>query len=580
MSVNKKLRKSISLLAFGLLLTSCGSSTIVKYPDDYNNKVFDNSNLDGKEGNPIDGNDWKHYYDNVISNKSDLYSKALNQILLDISKYAHNNDGTSGSDVTHITNDFNEKRSVYKDGVPTGDYDNLRTRSENSMLSIGKDSSYQKDNLFYESKFVSAQQLAYTLGENFDDSNINKSGIFVSPNTTYEKLFKGDYSKYMENTYYDNLRIQYLTADYIYNKSYASIGNSTARKLQVVQLSDRSDNTGAAKRFLTAYVKYYIQGVEDEKYKALKGSDPDFKTLQRLWCGVNEEILNSIDSTFVDRYKDDNLLLTNEEHQWLEENNLVKGSTSSDMLIGTLINDKQKLDKMNIDGNDSQQAYTNKDSSLESSYTDSYTHSVEIGMRNKIDGYLSSSYVVNGIYTSSDDVGSVPSSLKNEIFSVNLATDKETVDKMKNKQDKDGNDAGKYVSIDGVSIFQDDGYRYIINNGTVTTDENQIIHYDSSNKVYFIVRVLDAVSNSALSQSSTTSMYDTAEKKEQIAREVAFKLASSDTYKKEATIYYLRRSEINYSDDEFLSYLKDNYKDLFRTTSPYDSEPKIKFVSK
>ena len=75
-------------------------------------------------------------------------------------------------------------------------------------------------------------------------------------------------------------------------------------------------------------------------------------------------------------------------------------------------------------------------------------------------------------------------------------------------------------------------------------------------------------------------MYDTASKKEQIAREVAFKLADSDTYKKEATIYYLRRSNLDFSDDAFLTYLKDNYKDLFKTTSPYDSEPKIAFKSR
>ena len=94
------------------------------------------------------------------------------------------------------------------------------------------------------------------------------------------------------------------------------------------------------------------------------------------------------------------------------------------------------------------------------------------------------------------------------------------------------------------------------------------------------MRILDAVSNASLSQSSTTSMYDSAKKKEQIAREVAFKLASSDTYKKEATIYYLRRLNIDYSDSDFLNYLKENYKDLFKTESSYDQEPKLYIPNK
>ena len=151
---------------------------------------------------------------------------------------------------------------------------------------------------------------------------------------------------------------------------------------------------------------------------------------------------------------------------------------------------------------------------------------------------------------------------------------------MKNKKDKDGKDSDNYVSIDGVSIFQADGNRYIINNGSTSSDDNKIIYYDSENKAYYLVRILDAVSNASLSQSSTTSMYDSAKKKEQIAREVAFKLASSDTYKKEATIYYLRRLNIDYSDSDFLNYLKENYNDLFKTESTYDQEPKLYIPNK
>lgn len=579
MSVNKKFRKSISFLALGLLLSSCGSSTPVKYPEDYSDKVFDNSALDGKEDSPVDGNDWKHYYDNVISSSSDVYKNALNQILLDISKYAYNNDGTAGGDVTHILNDFNDKNSVYLGtNTSTGDYDNLLNRAKNSMLSLAQGTDYIKDNLFYESKFVAAQQLAYTLGENFDDSKISKAGKFVPKNATYEQIFTGDYSHYMETTYYDDLRMQYLTADYIYNKSYASIGNSTARKVQVVALTDRSDNVGAAKRLLTAYVRDYIAGTGSDTSKV--GTDPNFEILQTMWKGVTSDFVKEIDPDYVSRYPS-SLFLTDDQQTWLKNDKLISDS-SSEMLIGSTMSDKKKLDKMKLTGDPEhdQDAYANKDSSLESSYTDSYTHSVEIGLRNKIDTTLSANYVTTGIFTSSDDVGGVPTSLKNNIFSVNLATDKDTVDKMKNKKDKDGNDSADYVSIDGVSIFQNDGNRYIINNGSVSSDDNKIIHYDSDNKIYYIVRILDVVSNSALNQNSTTSMYDTASKKEQIAREVAFKLADSDTYQKEATIYYLRRSNLDISDDAFLTYLKDNYKDLFKTTSPYDSEPKIAFKSR
>lgn len=577
MSQFKKLRKSLSILGLSLILTSCSSSTPVKYPTDYNDKVFDNSRLDGTDSNPIYGNDLKHYYDSVISSKSDIYKDTLDQILLDISKYAYNNDGTKGGDVTHILNDYNPSRSVYLNGAaPTSSYDNLLTRARKSMLdTVTSNSSYINNKLFYESKFVAAQQLEYTLGTNFSEADVHSDGLLVTPTTTFEQAFGADYSKYIENTYYDDLRLQYLTADYIYNKSYASIGNSLARKVQIIQLTDRTDNPGAAKRLLTEYVKDYITG-KDSTHPELLGTDPNFEILSRLWRGITKEFVQTLeDGAYVDRYAE-STYLTSDEVAWLTEKKLMTAS-ASDLLLGKVMSDKKKLDKMKLDSADNEDPYSNIDSSLESTYTNSYAYSVDTGIRNQVDEYVQNTFVTEGVFASSSSVNGIPTTLKNNIFSVNLALDKETVDKMKNKQDKDGNSVSDYQSIDGVSIFQADGNRYLINNGSVSSDDNQIIYYDSDSKAYFLVRILDGVSNTALNVNSTTSMYDTKEKKEQIAREVAFELASDSTYKTEATIYYLRRSNIEFSDDDFLEYLKSNYKDLFKAYSNYDDEPKIAF---
>ena len=572
MSLFKKTKRVLPILATLLLLSSCStSSDPVKYPSDYKDKIFDNSVINSDPN--IIGNDWKHYYDDVIPSKSSIYTNLLTQMLVDVSTVAHNNDGTegSGSDVTRIMKDFdNQAHSVYKDGEYSSAvaYDNVKERAKDKMFStVTVDSANVKDNLFYESKFVSAQQLAYTLGGTFDDTKVSSQGVLVNPNTTYEDVFKaGDqYSYYLEKTYYNDLKIQYLTADYIYNKSYASIGNSTARKVQIVKLTDRTDNVGAAKRLLQAYVEDYISNPSSP----LLGKDPEFKVLSKLWKGITSSFVDSIEGgAFSSRY-DENTYLTSEEISWLKDKKLMT-DTTSDLAIGKIMADKKKLDKMDIDNPANENPYSSYISELEDTYTEKYKLSIGVGLRNAVDKIVKDDYVTEGIYTSSDSIDSLPAALKNNIFSVNLALDKSTVDNMKNKKDKDGKDSDNYVSIDGVSIFQADGNRYIINNGSTSSDDNKIIYYDSENKAYYLVRILDAVSNASLSQSSTTSMYDSAKKKEQIAREVAFKLASSDTYKKEATIYYLRRLNIDYSDSDFLNYLKENYKDLFKTESTYD----------
>ena len=582
MSLFKKTKRVLPILATLLLLSSCStSSDPVKYPSDYKDKIFDNSVINSDPN--IIGNDWKHYYDDVIPSKSSIYTNLLTQMLVDVSTVAHNNDGTegSGSDVTRIMKDFdNQAHSVYKDGEYSSAvaYDNVKERAKDKMFStVTVDSANVKDNLFYESKFVSAQQLAYTLGGTFDDTKVSSQGVLVNPNTTYEDVFKaGDqYSYYLEKTYYNDLKIQYLTADYIYNKSYASIGNSTARKVQIVKLTDRTDNVGAAKRLLQAYVEDYISNPSSP----LLGKDPEFKVLSKLWKGITSSFVDSIEGgAFSSRY-DENTYLTSEEISWLKDKKLMT-DTTSDLAIGKIMADKKKLDKMDIDNPANENPYSSYISELEDTYTEKYKLSIGVGLRNAVDKIVKDDYVTEGIYTSSDSIDSLPAALKNNIFSVNLALDKSTVDNMKNKKDKDGKDSDNYVSIDGVSIFQADGNRYIINNGSTSSDDNKIIYYDSENKAYYLVRILDAVSNASLSQSSTTSMYDSAKKKEQIAREVAFKLASSDTYKKEATIYYLRRLNIDYSDSDFLNYLKENYKDLFKTESTYDQEPKLYIPNK
>lgn len=582
MSLFKKTKSVLPVLATLLLLSSCStSSDPVKYPSDYKDKIFDNSVINSDPN--IIGNDWKHYYDDVIPSKSSIYTNLLTQMLVDVSTVAHNNDGTegSGSDVTRIMKDFdNQAHSVYKDGEYSSSvaYDNVKERAKDKMFStVTVDSANIKDNLFYESKFVSAQQLAYTLGGTFDDTKVSSQGVLVNPNTTYEDVFKaGDqYSYYLEKTYYNDLKIQYLTADYIYNKSYASIGNSTARKVQIVKLTDRTDNVGAAKRLLQAYVEDYISNPSSP----LLGKDPEFKVLSKLWKGITSSFVDSIEGgAFSSRY-DENTYLTSEEISWLKDKKLMT-DTTSDLAIGKIMADKKKLDKMDIDNPANENPYSSYISELEDTYTEKYKLSIGVGLRNAVDKIVKDDYVTEGIYTSSDSIDSLPAALKNNIFSVNLALDKSTVDNMKNKKDKDGKDSDNYVSIDGVSIFQADGNRYIINNGSTSSDDNKIIYYDSENKAYYLVRILDAVSNASLSQSSTTSMYDSAKKKEQIAREVAFKLASSDTYKKEATIYYLRRLNIDYSDSDFLDYLKENYKDLFKTESTYDQEPKLYIPNK
>ena len=64
-------------------------------------------------------------------------------------------------------------------------------------------------------------------------------------------------------------------------------------------------------------------------------------------------------------------------------------------------------------------------------------------------------------------------------------------------------------------------------------------------------------------------------KKEQIAREVAYTMSTTGSYKTNSIVYWLSRTDIKYSDEDFLEYMKSNYKDVFKSDNPYASEDKI-----
>ncbi len=558
---SKKL-KSLGLLAVSLI-TLCGcDNDEVKYPLDYKDPIFGDktSGLDNYD-KTVYGNDFKHYYAGA-SSSSEIYQKAVNQILLDVSKIAHNyTSSDAGTDVTTIAKDY------YKGSVADGDISsinasmtdsNLDYRAKQSMTTTAKGGSYSKDNLFYESKYVKYLNESYYYLD-FDTASISDSGKLLTPYLEYSDIFSNNenYSTYMKKELQDDMRINYLTAEYIYQKSYASIGNSNARKVQIIALADRSDEPGDAKKLLNAYIKDYVMG--DKK-------DSDFSVLSRLWKGITKSKADSIDAS---RYGSE-IVLTADEEAWLRENDILPADSSQDAtasgtLMGKVLSDEKKLE----DGIDN---IHQVDTSLESTYTGSYAYDYKTGVRKAVDDIATKNLVTEGIYLSSGGISSIPSDLSSRIFSSKITTDKSTVEQMK----QDAKD-GKTVRRD-ITVYGKDGFRYLTTSDTLSDSIDNLYYYDSSSKTYYLTRILDVVSSSALSTTSTTSIYDSAEKKEQIAREVAYTMSTTGSYKTNSIVYWLSRTDIKYSDEDFLEYIKSNYKDVFKTDNPYSSEVKIKLA--
>ncbi len=542
--------KSLCLLAVSVLaLVGCDSDE-VKYPTDYADQIF--TNIDQKDAYE---NDFRHYYQSV-SSSSDIYQKAVNQILLDVAEVAHDYTNGTGTNVYSIKKDYN-KNSVADamDTIASLSDDNLSYRAKESMTTTAKGGSYSKDNLFYESKYAKfLNETYYYL--NFDLASISDSGKLLTPELKYADIFSNNdnYKSYMEKELFDDMKINYLTAEYIYQKSYASIGNSNARKVQVIALTDRSDEPGDAKKLLNAYIEDYIMG--DKK-------DSDFSVLSRLWKGITK---SKADSVQANRYGSE-IVLSADEEQWLRDNDILpsdasQDATSSGTLLGKVLADEKKLE-------DGRNNIHQVDTSLESTYTGSYAYDYKTGVRKAIDDIASKNLVTEGIYLSSSGISSIPSDLSSRIFSPRIATDKATVDLMKKDAEEGVNNRRD------ITVYGKDGYRYLTTSDTLSDSNDNLFYYDSSSKTYYLTRILDVVSASALSKTNTSSIYDTDEKKEQIAREVAYTMSTTGSYKTNSIVYWLSRTDVKYSDEDFLEYIKSNYKDVFKKDNPYSDEEKI-----
>lgn len=563
MKTNKK--KLISLASILLAsVTSCNSD-YARYPSDYQETLYsdiqkfaDNNNLS------LELNTKEQYYSD-LGTASDVYSRTVNLILNKIAEVAGNTDirkdnakdtsKVKGDKVYSLVSDFNFDNSVATGTIPTDKDNNLLNRSKYKYVTNARGTgTYVKDNLFYETRYVTDLKKDYILNPDFDESKVKTTGTLVTPDLKFEDIYGGDYTKVFENEEYETLKRNYLIAEYVYTRAYSSIGSKLAKKLQVIEIADRSDEVGSAMVLLNAYYDTYING---EK----AGQDKDFSILQRLWKGIPEDIISQYNSDGRFNYGNSlnpNFVLSSEEKQFLIDNKLLtvdsnNNTISTSTAFGAILKDIRKI----------QEGEANPlvlDVDLEAKYTGNYTYSVDVGIRKAIDDLVKQDYVTRGIFSDTDTIGNLPTEVKDKLYNAsNVLTNKNIYPTSSSTYPLNGTGTD-------LTVFEKDGYRYFKN----TNNGESIIFFDKTNSKYFLIRILDAVDTFALSKGNSESIYDTDAKKEQIAREVAYSYATSGTFTNDSNIYWLRRCNFSYSDGDFLDYMKDSYGDLFKTESSYD----------
>lgn len=591
MSKHNGKSKLILALASAVLLTSC--SEIIAYPNGYDeNKLVSNIGEDDENNMESIIYDALHGTSNASTIVVDL---VFNKIF----------DSTFGT-LTEIenavlNNSFNEivgKYTAYQDKDRTENaaaseleiarvkrvYNRIQTEISDSIRDDISSTNYQtRDGEFSEELFaLHVYQNLYSLDptqetitwSDFTANHTFYEPILLLPDTDFynkdtgtwsdlnilhisnQQLLEGEndygyYKDYIEKEYLSDIKQHILTEYYLYNNEYSTLGTRYAREIEYVAIPENSNFPGAARRLCTTFIDQYILNNDDP-------STFDFSVLENAWKGYNlgEKEIALLEAAGLTKkeydLENENVFqgLNSDERQDMESVNY----TSSDGTRKVVIWEGTDFGDVAIDFDKIKTDIALTDTAVESTFSDSYTHSYYRGYLNQIQSVQTSDYSTDGW------------GIKNESFTT-LSEITDYGDRLWNIQvangliEENGNNYVQKVNIG------DESFAFLLPRTLPQNESYPFLHY--SNGTYYIVRVIEAASTTRLSQqedvdgSYTTLLNDGGLKAERVAYEICNILADNSTNKTTALEYYLENSDFIFHDESILEYFKTTYPDVF-----------------
>ena len=346
---------------------------------------------------------------------------------------------------------------------------------------------------------------------------------------------------YIEDEIIPTIYRDLLVEQYLLDESYNNLGRSAARKVNVIAINTNTNNDKAANYLM----KYFVRNVISDtsvKGRANVIDIEDFKEVSNAYKGL-------VDNTDHNAYLDKVNTAFDGAFPYDSTNKFYVGTDYGDMMANYI--------KIKDDINTT-------DSSQESDFTGSYTHTIEVGKEIKENEIKRNDYVTDGWFVKSGSVGDLPDSIKSRLFNIGIANVLDTESAATDRFVKGEGDVYSYKVPENESklIAKINGKYYL----KVSSKQSGALEQDdilfNENGKYYVVQVEEAVSGSKLAKESTSPKYDVS-KKEDIINEVARVVANNDTYKSASTKHWLEQAAIKYHDSKIYDYFKENYPDLF-----------------
>lgn len=410
---------------------------------------------------------------------------------------------------------------------------------------------YSEDYLFQEDKFAKEQREALykvkdaTGSETGNDFNTD---IELTPDITYAEIFKGDYADYRERVVKPIIYERLLTAKYLYENKYKTIGRSAARNVRTIKIDNSStEDKGSALRTLNNYIGGFlyassIEGDASSVYPETKNENGhynfDVESISNIWKGTNKA--TTAQRAFIDGANLSNEALYNLHDEIEKDLDKIATKTADGYVL------KPGLDYENS-------TITN----IISKYTGAYSYSVNWGVTLEERKLNAEDYTEDDFFVEKTGLTGLPSNIRSSLFSM-------TVSK-------------KLATIGGTTFLlpeQQENTEYFFKAGETTelkldTKEKalaaarNLIHYDASSSTYYIV-IVDAYDYSTTDLAGGESTAETVDtNKRAKAINTAILLGENSTYQEDTLLHYFEEYGLTYHDQDFYDYLSSTYEDLF-----------------
>lgn len=348
---------------------------------------------------------------------------------------------------------------------------------------------------------------------------------------------------YIEDVLIPDIYRQLLVEQYILDEAYDTLGRTSARHISVLSISKNSNYSKGASNLMNTFVKDYIFN----KDRTDKITLDTFKMVSNAWIGafMSDPAYASTDEYAI-------MTAANSEYFVDDTNKYFQGTAYGDMM--------EEIEKINSNPAISEH---------ESDYTGSNAYPVEVGKQIKTRELMLQDHTSTGWYIKSVGVSSLPDSIKNDLFDINVANAfngencvEYTYDNAEAKwvTNEDNADLGSLINVVG----KVNGQLFLRNTTRIKGNpvESDLLFEENGN--YYIVLVEDAIRSVNLNKDQFKDA--DAEKVKTIntyINEIVSIVADNDTYKNLSKKHWIEEMNLKYHDQVIYDYFKGNFPELF-----------------